>query len=695
MPHSLDQLLPSLQSLGVWSYWITGFGSLLEGFFATGIIAPGTLMVDAAGILAQRGYLDVFDLFWFVAIGSILGGELSYWTGRWSSGWLFARFDPETSRTFRRARDLFVRRGGVALGIGRFLGPVAGFVPLAAALAGMKPRRFRIWNALGALPYAAAHLALGYFFGNVLTRMGPLATRALLFAAGAALLLGVILHIVIRIERRLPTLLLFGRALMDTLGSTTTVRALRARHPRLGDFLAGRFDTRRASGLPATLLAIAFAYVLFIYLGSVLDFLMLPSVVRMDHNVAALMLALRDPRLIALAAYVTAFGIWQAVSIVLIAAGAALWLGGRRPLVLGLLTSIAGNVVTVALLKLAFHRARPPIGYFVETSGSFPSGHAAISVACYGMLAYIAWRVRMVGPILATLAGLVIAFLIGLSRIYLIEHYLSDVLNGYLVGTLWLVIGVSVAEWLHARTILRGGPPVVAKSPRRVFSGILVVALAGCGLVSATYQKPLKQPPSPGGPAMLRDVGTFFATNGNPAIVYSIDGYPLAPVNLLVLARNKAALEAALTRSGYAPVASPTPGHVLHATLAELFDKPDPRAPTIPAFWNQTANALVYVGLSNPANGEARHLVRIWPTRWRDAAGEKVFVVTATRDDARPWDPAEKLSPDVDTDRKVLSAALVAHGGAVRKGTARLPQAAVAAPHRWHTDGGAAVLSLP
>ena len=469
MPHVLDQLLPSLQSLGIWSYWIIGAASMLEAFFLTGVVVPGTLVVDAAGILAQRGFLDFFDLVWFVAIGSILGGEIGYWTGRWGSRRLFARFDPNRSQTFRRAHGLFQRHGGLAMVVGRFLGPVAGFLPLAAAIAGMTPRRFRLWNALGSIPYAFAHLALGYFFGDVFARVGPATTRIALFAAAATLVLAVLAYMVVRIERNLPALLSVGGSLLDALGRFEPVQAWRARHPALGAFLGRRLDRSHFFGLPAMLVGLTFTYVFVIYLGSVFDVLMATPIVQADRNIATLMHVFRNPLLIQLAAYVTAFGIWQTVTLILLAAVASLLLAGRAPLAAGLVTSVVGNVVTVAILKLAFHRARPEFAYFVESTNSFPSGHAAISVACYGMLAFVAWRVRLLGPIMAALLALLAAFLIGLSRLYLIEHYLSDVLNGYLVGAMWLLIGVSVAEWLKTRA---AGPGAL-QAHRRLSLGIL------------------------------------------------------------------------------------------------------------------------------------------------------------------------------------------------------------------------------
>ncbi|GHD99858.1 hypothetical protein U879_10580 [Defluviimonas sp. 20V17] len=704
MPHSLDQLLPSLQSLGAWSYWIIGLGSMLEAFFLTGVVVPGTLAVDAAGILAQRGFLNVFDLFWFVAIGSILGGELGYWTGRWGSRRIFTHFDPGRSRAFRRAQDLFERRGGLALVLGRLLGPVAGFVPLAAAVAGMAPRRFRIWNVIGALPYAAIHLSLGYFFGDIFARIGPAATRLALFAAAAAAILAVLAYMVVRIERHLPSLLSVAAAYLEALAQLAPVQAWRGRHPRLAAFLARRLDRGQFLGLPATLIALAFGYVLLIYLGSVLDFLMAAPIVQADKNIAALMHVFRNPLLIRLAAIVTAFGIWQSVSLVLVAALATLLLARRGPLAAGLAAAVAGNVVSVAVLKLAFHRTRPEFAYFVEGTNSFPSGHAAISVALYGMLAYIAWRLRLLGPITAALLALLAAFLIGLSRLYLIEHYLSDVLNGYLVGAMWLLIGISVAEWLQTRAEAAGAAPPgraerAAKSPRRWLApGMWALALLGSLWVSASYHKALTPPLAPEKIATVSDLPGFFAATGAPGRIDSIDGSPLAPVNLILVARDRDALQRALAAARYAPTEPATLSSILSAAMAEATGKPDPRAPAMPAFWNSIPSAMTYVAQVPPAGPQARaglrHLLRVWPTRWRDAQGRQIFVATASFDDAQIWEASEQMDPHTDRDRDALVAALRAAGQVESAEPAPLPKADGSLRGHWQSDGVATVLIL-
>lgn len=114
MPHTFDQILPSLEALGLWSYWVIGLASMLEALFATGVFVPGTLFVDAGGILVQQGVIDYFDLVWFVAIGSILGGELGYWAGVLARRGLNTRWKPENSPGYQKAERLFRRHGGLA-----------------------------------------------------------------------------------------------------------------------------------------------------------------------------------------------------------------------------------------------------------------------------------------------------------------------------------------------------------------------------------------------------------------------------------------------------------------------------------------------------------------------------------------------------------------------------------------------------
>ena len=108
-----------------------------------------------------------------------------------------------------------------------------------------------------------------------------------------------------------------------------------------------------------------------------------------------------------------------------------------------------GGVSLMFLLKFLFHRPRPLIPLLKEAQGlSFPSGHAMMSFSFYGLLIYLVWR-NIENPwvrgVLVTLLFLLI-FTIGLSRIYLRVHYASDVMAGFAVGIIWLVLSLWVTH---------------------------------------------------------------------------------------------------------------------------------------------------------------------------------------------------------------------------------------------------------
>lgn len=92
-------------------------------------------------------------------------------------------------------------------------------------------------------------------------------------------------------------------------------------------------------------------------------------------------------------------------------------------------------------LKELFHRPRPEdplISGIVNFS--FPSGHALMSVAFYGLLIWLLPRfIKNKGFVTGlTLFLLLLILLIGFSRIYLRVHYASDVIAGYCIGIIWL-----------------------------------------------------------------------------------------------------------------------------------------------------------------------------------------------------------------------------------------------------------------
>lgn len=118
--------------------------------------------------------------------------------------------------------------------------------------------------------------------------------------------------------------------------------------------------------------------------------------------------------------------------------------------------AIAGGAVLDEILKLSFRRARPAVAseFIHGNSWSFPSGHAMNSLVAYAMLAFLL-REHLASGRLRVAVALAAAFLIGaigLSRLYLGVHYLSDVIAGYLAGSAWVVACIASERYTRERS---------------------------------------------------------------------------------------------------------------------------------------------------------------------------------------------------------------------------------------------------
>ncbi len=126
----------------------------------------------------------------------------------------------------------------------------------------------------------------------------------------------------------------------------------------------------------------------------------------------------------------------------------ALVLSRYRAYLTSFLLTFFGAVASVFIMKDLVERVRPSglEPAFIEPGFSFPSGHAAISVALYGFLAFLLCRLYPHHKRWFVALAVILALAIGLSRLYLGVHYPSDVIAGYVLGGLWLLIGMVVGK---------------------------------------------------------------------------------------------------------------------------------------------------------------------------------------------------------------------------------------------------------
>lgn len=103
------------------------------------------------------------------------------------------------------------------------------------------------------------------------------------------------------------------------------------------------------------------------------------------------------------------------------------------------------SLLLMFLLKLIFERPRPSDPLLAQAAGfSFPSGHALMSVTFYGLLLYIIFKnvKSTVWRWCVSIFFIFLILMIGFSRIYLRVHYASDVIAGFLVGIIWLILSL-------------------------------------------------------------------------------------------------------------------------------------------------------------------------------------------------------------------------------------------------------------
>lgn len=138
-----------------------------SGLFV-GFVLPGDSLLITAGVVAQRGHLDLKILIPLLIVAAIAGDATGYTIGRRAGPLLFVR---EDARFFKRryveeARGFFDRHGGKAITISRFMAIIRSFVPSVAGAVGMPYAKFTAYNVAGGILWVLSMTLAGYFIGE-------------------------------------------------------------------------------------------------------------------------------------------------------------------------------------------------------------------------------------------------------------------------------------------------------------------------------------------------------------------------------------------------------------------------------------------------------------------------------------------------------------------------------------------------
>jgi undecaprenyl-diphosphatase len=210
---------------------------------------------------------------------------------------------------------------------------------------------------------------------------------------------------------------------------------------------------------------------LALYVFAVLaDEVMAHETIRIDYGVLDALRQVQSPTLDRAAYVISALGAEVLAVLMVVLLIVFVW-RRRWGAAVGLLVTVIGAQMLNNVLKDWFHRTRPaPVEGFIPAQAfSFPSGHAMVAAAFYLFVGYLTWQIlKGRARVVCTAFLVLIALLIGLSRLYLGVHYLTDVVAGYIAGFAWTDAVIIGGYLLARRSLSRRGeaaPPPLEPTP--------------------------------------------------------------------------------------------------------------------------------------------------------------------------------------------------------------------------------------
>jgi membrane protein DedA with SNARE-associated domain/membrane-associated phospholipid phosphatase len=459
-------------TLGAWTYALVAGLAFLETGAFVGLIAPGETTVIVGGVVAGQGEISLSVLIAVTWVCAVAGDLASYTVGRrLGRAWLLRHGErlKITEDRLEQVERFFEKRGGATILIGRFIGFVRALAPFIAGTSRMPLRRFLPYDVLGAGAWAATFATLGYVFWHSFDQLTTYVSRGL-FAFSSVVVVAAAFVALVQL-RRDPEKRRRVRAWLEQRRDRPVWRiVIRVAGPAwrligrpasaLAD-LTARFGVGRLTpgglGLELTTLLALFAVgtYSFFFIGGIAS---REGVPRIDELAADLAVELAMDPAIEIAKVVTELGSYPVVALVALATVAWTLLGRRWIEAVTLTAGVLLSPLLVGMAKAGYDRARPE-GALVEfDDAAYPSGHTAYSVAlvaCAVVLARggVGWAVRFA----AVTVAVGIVAVVGVTRVYVRVHYLSDVLGGAALGiALWSLLGTLALVAGYVRH--NGGP---------------------------------------------------------------------------------------------------------------------------------------------------------------------------------------------------------------------------------------------
>jgi membrane-associated phospholipid phosphatase len=514
-------------------------------------------------------------------------------------------------------------------------------------------------------------LAVGYFFGGAFQMIETWITRIGLFALIAVIFFLVLWFSIKKGEKAWEYTVSFIQSTGWSFVNSYPVRWFYHKFPKTYIFIANRLKKDSFWGMPFTLLSVSLFVTALGLFTITRNVLLSSSVVSLDMKIENLLVVFRDSFLVKFFLCVTALGEAQIIVSVVLIVTALFWLWKKRFYIMSLWITVAGSAISAYIAKILINRERPGgnIPVFTENFFSFPSGHSASIIALLGFLTYCVWRNYKTWRIRVNtfFVASFIIILVGFSRLYLGVHFLSDVLGGYLIGFLWMLLGIAISEWLIIKSHKRGGEQIIAEIRDekvvnekhhwlKFFTGILVMSevfytasfiISFKPIFNVVDQTAERQ-------ILVRDISDPLFEKYIPKFPENLTGDYQTPLNFVVIATDNESFKQSILDIGWLSADSVGLKSFTKIIITYFKNISYDTAPITPLFWHGRPYDFVFQKPITDTNIGVRYKVRFWKTDIMTEDGGYVYVGSTELDKSIEYIILRNVSNELDIARDEL-----------------------------------------
>lgn len=652
----LNSLLPQIQNLGFLGYLVIFTIFFAEALVGIGLIVPGAIIAFLLGTLAAKGIFSIQDLMLFGSLGFFFGDILSFILGRKGSGLFKANARFLKLEHLEKGQEFFNKHGNKSVLIGRYLGFVRPLTPFIAGVAKMGWIRFLVLNSISIISWLAIHILAGFFFGQALWLIKLWSTRLevmLIYVASFVGIFYISKRLIIKNGKELFVILsAIWTSFKQSLRANHELQRFVKKHANFFAFWQSRLDKTRFGGKKLTYLTVILIILFYNFLALTNSIFNQGDILAIDLSLENLMRTFKNFFFIKILLGATIIASWQIVLALSLLFSFIYYIRGREKSLIGYWVSVIGALGSSVTLKFLITRPRPLDSFYNETSYSFPSTHATVAMAMIGYAAYLYCRKHSFKKRvnILFLSALIIG-LIGFSRLYLRVHFLSDVMGGFLLGSIWLTIGIGINQyvWFQHKTLI---------FQRRLTTGLKLSALILIFITITLYTGFLgyyssridfkKLEPAP--EIVTSDILDSLKQYQLSKYSESFDGDQQEPVSFIITAKDQDELTVAFERLGWQQADKPNFKALIKALRDGIMLRPYAQLPIAPSFWETEVNDLAFTHYSP----NERHYAKFWETSFRTPNNKKIYVGIAAAKRPTKLIIKKSLNPNIDGEREYI-----------------------------------------